>query len=134
MGCSDYFAGRIFSGIGEGGFYVSIYARRFKEALGIVPYPGTLNLRLEDPSSFSSCLRAFPSLRVPPPEIPGARLGGVLVYGVELRAAPDLLVFLVRPEITVYRDDVAELLSEVHLRSSLGLEDGDRVEFRLRSL
>ncbi|MEN2999841.1 MAG: DUF120 domain-containing protein [Acidilobaceae archaeon] len=134
MDCERSFAGRVFSGLGEGGFYVSIYARRFREALGINPYPGTLNLRLEDPAALSGCLRLFQPLRIAPPEIPGTRLGGVLVYGVELEVAPDIQAFLVRPEITAYKEDVAELLSQEHLRSALGLQDGSRLEFRLRSL
>ncbi|MCS7107136.1 MAG: CTP-dependent riboflavin kinase [Acidilobaceae archaeon] len=129
-----HFVGRVFSGLGEGGFYVSIYSKLFRELLGISPYPGTLNLKLEEPEEFSRCLQLFKPLRVPPPEIPGARLGGVLVYGVELVRAPDLQAFLVRPEITVYRNDVAELLSPEHLRSALGLEDGSPLAFRLRSL
>ena len=39
--------GVVFSGRGEGSFYVSIYARSFEEVLGFRPFPGTLNIRLQ---------------------------------------------------------------------------------------
>ena len=42
------FRGTLFTGLGEGGYYVSLkgYASNFSRAIGFEPYPGTLNLRL----------------------------------------------------------------------------------------
>jgi riboflavin kinase, archaea type len=44
------FKGRIVSGMGEGSYYMSLkgYRKQFKEKLGYEPFPGTLNLKLED--------------------------------------------------------------------------------------
>jgi riboflavin kinase, archaea type len=44
------FKGKIVSGMGEGSYYMSLkgYRKQFKEKLGYEPFPGTLNLRLED--------------------------------------------------------------------------------------
>jgi len=44
------FKGKIVSGMGEGAYYMSLegYKKQFKEKLGYEPFPGTLNLKLED--------------------------------------------------------------------------------------
>jgi riboflavin kinase, archaea type len=44
------FKGKIVSGMGEGSYYMSLkgYRNQFKEKLGYEPFPGTLNLKLED--------------------------------------------------------------------------------------
>src|SRR6476661_1489088 len=44
------FKGKIVNGMGEGAYYMSLdeYKKQFKEKLGYEPFPGTLNLKLED--------------------------------------------------------------------------------------
>ena len=41
--------GTIVSGMGEGAYYMSLrgYTKQFKKKIGYVPFPGTLNVRLE---------------------------------------------------------------------------------------
>ena len=124
--CRIAFRGRVFSGRGEGAFYVSIYARNFRRTLGFTPYPGTLNIRLErgEVERYNECLGYIPKIVVDPPRIEGVRLARVVVYRVYLNGVP---VWAVRPEITVYRDDVVEVINERNLRELLGLKDGDLV-------
>jgi riboflavin kinase, archaea type len=47
---SPMFQGRIVTGMGEGSYYMSLkgYTKQFKEKLGYEPFPGTLNVRLDD--------------------------------------------------------------------------------------
>jgi len=42
--------GKIVSGMGEGAYYMSLkeYSKQFKLKLGYIPFPGTLNVRLDD--------------------------------------------------------------------------------------
>ncbi|MBI4175781.1 MAG: CTP-dependent riboflavin kinase, partial [Candidatus Aenigmarchaeota archaeon] len=42
-------AGRVKSGVGEGGFFMSLepYVQEMEKELGYVPYPGTLNMAAE---------------------------------------------------------------------------------------
>jgi len=130
-GCRRYFTARVFSGLGEGEFYVSIYAKKFREKLGITPYPGTLNARIEDQGearAFNDCLMKAKNTYIEPPEIPGARLGAVYAYKAEIEG---LDAWIVRPVITAYEGDVVEFVSEEYLRGVLFLEDGDRIRFRL---
>ena len=44
-----YFKGVVISGLGEGRYYTEHngYVVQFKDKLGIVPYPGTLNVQIE---------------------------------------------------------------------------------------
>ena len=41
-------SGKVFSGLGEGAYYISLtgYKKQFISKLGFEPYPGTLNLKL----------------------------------------------------------------------------------------
>ena len=116
----------MFSGLGEGEFFVNLYAKNIRSALGITPYPGTLNLRLVEGSD--EYLRVLGNLRpvvIEPPRIPGIALGRVYAYPALLNST--VPVFIVRPEITAYKPDVVEVVAEVRLRDLLGLEDGDIV-------
>ncbi|MEB3860357.1 MAG: CTP-dependent riboflavin kinase [Desulfurococcales archaeon] len=130
--CSGYFEAEVFTGRGEGGFYVSIYARKFREKLGFTPYPGTLNTRILDGRAaalFNECLKRAESRYIEPPQIEGARLGAVIAYRAVIN---DLKAWIVRPLITFYKDDVVEFISEIYLRGALNLKDGDRVKIRVQ--
>ena len=62
------FHGSLFTGLREGGYYISLrgYARQFHEALGFVPYPGTLNLKLSTPAmvELRNMLKLLPGVDV----------------------------------------------------------------------
>ena len=49
-------SGKISSGVREGAYYMSLkkYVIQFKEKIGYVPYPGTLNISLDERSSTNS--------------------------------------------------------------------------------
>jgi len=130
-GCKKPFKAKVFSGLGEGEFYVSIYSRGFRVKLGITPYPGTLNARLidEDVDEFNKCLNSVDGVKIDPPPIPNAKLAPVIVYPAHLNGYP---VWIVRPMITVYKRDVVELIADVRLRDLLGLSDGSIIEIYLR--
>ncbi|MCE4624794.1 MAG: CTP-dependent riboflavin kinase [Desulfurococcales archaeon] len=124
--CARGFPGQVFSGRGEGSFYVSIYAKMFRKALGFTPYPGTLNIRLAPKyvDVFNDCLRLVPKIIVNPPPVEGAKLARVVVYPLYVNGLP---AYGVKPEITVYKGDVVEVISDKYLRETLRLRDGDTV-------
>lgn len=113
--------GKVVSGRGEGASYVELYRENFIRYLGLDPFPGTLNLEVEDRASLERALSMAKPIVVPPPR-PG--LGTVLAYKAFLK---QLRVFVVRPEKTSHPPNVVELLSERYLRRFLGLRDGDVV-------
>ncbi len=126
--------GRVFSGVGEGKYYLSKdgYQRQFASLLGFKPYPGTLNLRVSAPRSldanrqlrqrsgrrldgFKEKDRTFGGARCYPCQIDGKNAGAIIV-----------------PERTHYPEDVVELLAPVFLRKVLHVRDGDVVRLDLR--
>jgi riboflavin kinase len=133
--CNSYFTGRVFSGVGEGSFYVSLYSKRFLEKLGFKPYPGTLNLRLlEDVEVFNICLSRANHILIEPPSIPGVRLGAVHAYPAEVEGYFNPSVFIVRPVITIYKSDVVELIADTSLRETLNIRDGQTIRFKIRTM
>ncbi len=124
--------GTLFSGIGEGAWYVgqSGYHRQFAEKLGFDPYPGTLNLRLRH--AYDDERRLLETL--PHIEIDGFRdgertFGPVICYKAKINDAEDgALISAVR---THYAGDVIEIIAPSNLRARLGLKDGDTVKVRI---
>ncbi len=97
-----------------------------RQSLGFDPYPGTLNVRLVDADllvrwrevSKQGALLLTPSR----PEECGGRL-------IPITLARDIPAAVIVPDVTKYGDDVLEVVAEVHLRSRLGLRDGDVLNF-----
>jgi len=121
------FRGTVFTGLGEGGYYISLegYAKNLERGLGFVPHPGTLNLRLTSEAmieqrrrldlmkgievpGFSDGKRSFGPVKCFRAKIAGRHAGAVLAI-----------------ERTHYDSSVLEVVSAVNLRKSLGLKDGD---------
>jgi len=121
--------GRLFRGLGEGSFYVSLaeYREWFKRCLGFDPYPGTLNLRL-DPDSVvkRKLLESCDSFRVPPMSRGDRDYCGARLFRAVINDAVEGGVVI--PEKTVYGPDVLEVIAGVCLRTVLGLKDGDVVK------
>jgi len=72
--------GTVVSGLGRGGFFIALegYSRQFAEKLGFIPFPGTLNIRLEEP---------FPQVRAVVIESfseGGRTFGGCRCYRIKL--------------------------------------------------
>uniref|UniRef100_A0A7C5XJH9 Riboflavin kinase n=1 Tax=Ignisphaera aggregans TaxID=334771 RepID=A0A7C5XJH9_9CREN len=115
--------GRVFSGIGEGRIYVSLYKDVIRRVLGIEPYPGTLNIALDN-TYIDIAARLFKSkphfvIEAPAPSLAKGFVWKAYIDGVNC--------FIVRPSITVYSFDVVEVISDVMLRDCLGLVDGSTV-------
>ncbi len=123
--CGDHaeLVGEVFSGLGEGEFYVNLYARNFHRILGIRPYPGTLNIRLsgESVELAEKCLKRENAILVDPPM---KGYGRVCVWPAYLRC---LKVYVIRPEKTIYKKDVIEIISDKNLREVFNLVDGDKI-------
>lgn len=118
--------GTLVSGVGEGAYYMRLggYTRQFREKVGYVPFPGTLNVRLDRGADAGS--------------LDGP--GGVLIDGFSdgqrtygwVRCLPAVLngsvgCELVRLERTHHDRSIVELISRVCLREAAGIGDGSRV-------
>lgn len=122
------FKGRVFTGLGEGAYYMSLegYRRQFKEKLGFEPFPGTLNLRLESRTDRIQLeeLKAKPGTRVE------GFTDGARTYGA-LRFFPSLVEdergAILAIDRTHYDISVLEVIAPVNLREALGVKDGSLV-------
>ncbi len=115
-----YIEGTVFTGRGEGEFYVNLYSKSFRKTLGINPYPGTLNLRLTQDSV--KVMEKIVSRPVKIVEPPMEGFGRVYVWPGFIKCTR---VYVIRPEKTVYRVDVVELVADANLRELFNLRDGD---------
>jgi len=124
------FEGVVFSGIGEGAYYVSRdgYRKQFIEKLGFDPYPGTLNLRLTSEYDIKTRgeLDSYPAIEIGGFQNEDRTYGPVrcfqaLVNNKERGA----VVCALRSH---YNKSVIEIISRTYLRGRLKLKDGNRVK------
>ncbi len=113
--------GKIASGLGQGQYFISRegYSRQFVQKLGFVPFPGTLNVRLEEPFPAEQ-----PAIRIEGFVEEGKSFGECKCYRIKLNG---IEAAVVRPEKSHYPLELIEIIAPVKLRA-LGLEDGDPVE------
>ena len=125
------FEGEVFSGLGEGAYYVSQsgYKKQFVEKLGFDPYPGTLNLRVRKENQEEvRLLEASPFIFIEGFTDGNRSFGPAkCVHGKIADKLEGALIFPVR---THYAGDVVELISTEYLRNALHLKDGDTVKVR----
>jgi riboflavin kinase len=137
-------SGTVTSGMGEGRHYISLdgYMEQFRTKLGYEPFPGTLNVDLDDES-----VRARPRLdALDPITIEGwesdDRTYGpaychpaVLVVGAEEDSAQESTEYdrahVISPERTHHGDDHLELIAPDELRETLAIADGTEVTIRV---
>lgn len=123
--------GVVFTGLGEGAYYVTRdgYRRQFIEKLGFDPYPGTLNLKLttEYDMKTRNELETYPSII----EIEGFKdetrtFGSVKCYPAIINnKVKGAVIFAMRSH---YNASVLEIIAPNFLRSQLKLKDGNKVK------
>ncbi|HIJ00208.1 MAG TPA: DUF120 domain-containing protein [Candidatus Methanomethylophilaceae archaeon] len=122
--------GTITTGMGEGGYYIcqSPYMEQFINQLNFKPYEGTLNIKLdkEDVGKLD-IIRDSPGYKIKGFSKEGRTFGEVTAYKAKIRNIDCAVVI---PERSHY-DDVIEVLCQYHLRRTLSITDGDRVEVRV---
>lgn len=129
--------GTITGGMGEGRHYISLsgYKEQFEERLGYEPYPGTLNVELDEESIRSrAAVSAIDAVPIDGWEDEERTFGPATCYPAEL-AAEDGETYtpthVIIPERTHHDESQAELIAPTRLRDELDLDDGELVEIRL---
>jgi len=124
--------GKVFSGMGKGKYYVGHpeYQKRFATTLGYAPYPGTLNVKLEDADLIDALkeLRTKDGVKVDSFVKNGESFSSLTCFEGSMDGERVTLLFI---DVTYYNETVAELISPSFLRGRFGLKDGDLVTFRL---
>lgn len=121
--------GTLISGMGEGAYYMSLkgYTKQFKSKIGYVPFPGTLNVRL-DKKIHQEAIKQFESLGGITIESfsDGKRTyGWVKCFHAKINKSIDCELIIL--ERTHHDHSIIELISELCIRKSGKLKDGSQV-------
>ena len=122
--------GVLFTGLGEGAYYVTRdkYRKQFMEKLGFDPYPGTLNLKLtsEYDTKARSELETYPGIEIEGFKDESRTFGNVKCYPVVINnKMKGAVIFALRSH---YNSSVLEIIAPTYLRSQLKLKDGHKVK------
>ncbi|MCD6461322.1 MAG: CTP-dependent riboflavin kinase, partial [Thermoplasmata archaeon] len=128
--------GVVVSGLGRGRYFMEMreYSESFSDVWGFRPYPGTLNIKVDEVDiSKLSILRGREGVRIPGFTHEGRSFGDVLTFESVLRSQEGKAVSCVAvlPMKSRY-NDVVEVVSRSNLRMSLGLEDGEHVMLEVK--
>ncbi len=128
--------GVVFTGLGEGAYYISKerYRKQFIERLGFEPYPGTLNLKLTTDYDVKtrSELEAYPAIEIEGFTNEDRTFGSVKCYPVTIEnKVKGALILALRSH---YDTSVIEVIAPVFLRKHLKLKDGHKVKVEVLTL
>ncbi|MFX0169261.1 MAG: DUF120 domain-containing protein [Candidatus Hodarchaeota archaeon] len=122
--------GRIFTGLGEGAYYVCLegYRKQFRKKLGFDPYPGTLNIQLLTDSDVNEfqLLKATIGIEIHGFESGGRSFGPVTCYPATVNEQKTAAILLI--ERTHHHPNVIEIIAPKNLRQQLGVSDNDIIE------
>ncbi len=119
------FHGKVVAGLGEGQRYIAKegYSSQFQSKLGFIPFPGTLNIRLDE-----QFIPPDEAIKIAGFSDEGKTFGGCDCYWVRINGVKAVIV---RPERSSYPSDLIEIIAPIGLRKTLNLSDGDEVEILL---
>jgi len=126
-------SGAIVRGLGEGKYYLSLdgYRRQIQKALGFIPFPGTLNLRMAS----GDVWKRQQLLRMEPIIISGftdgkRTYGDLFAYRCRLEGADCAIIVPMR---THHGPEVIEVISSFDIKKKLGKKDGGKVRLTVVS-
>ena len=121
--------GLVISGLGEGAYYMSLngYTKQFKVKIGYIPFPGTLNIKLNQlqATQIIQQLDDLDSIIIDPFSDGKRTYGWVKCFHATLNNS--IKCELIRLERTHHDNSVIELISKNNLRKTGRLETGSKV-------
>jgi riboflavin kinase len=146
------FKGKIVTGMGEGAYYMSLegYKKQFQRKLGYEPFPGTLNVKIEDKNYMNSRkdLINYPSIYIDGFKNSDRTFGWVRCYPATISQEPkfssdefesqstEILneVHVLLLERTHHNNNLIEVIGPLNLKESSNLKNGDNVVIKLESV
>ena len=125
--------GVIISGLGEGAYYMSLngYTKQFKTKIGYIPFPGTLNVKLNQlqATQIIQQLNDLDNVVIDPFSDGKRTYGWVKCFHVTLNNS--IKCELIRLERTHHDNSIIELISKNNLRKTARLQTGSKVTVRI---
>jgi len=128
--------GTVTGGMGEGRHYISLpgYMEQFRDRLGYEPFPGTLNVELDEESVRTRGELGGPgSVRIEEWADDDRTYGAATCHPVAVTAADGDAygpAHVIVPDRTHHDESSLELIAPDRLRDALGLADGDELAIR----
>jgi riboflavin kinase len=125
--------GTLVSGMGEGAYYMGLkgYTKQFKSKIGYVPFPGTLNVRL-DQKIHQESIKQFETLdgiKIESFSDGKRTYGWVKCFPAKLNNSINCELIIL--ERTHHGDSIIELISQTCLRKNTKLKDGSKVSIKI---
>ena len=125
--------GSVISGLGEGAYYMALngYTKQFKVKIGYIPFPGTLNIKLNQlqATQIIQQLDELDNVMLEPFSDGKRTYGWVKCFDAKLNVLHDCK--LIRLERTHHSSDIIELISKRNLRKSAKLKTGSNVKIKI---
>lgn len=122
--------GTVASGMGEGGYYICQdgYMKQFQAKLGFTPFEGTLNVQVspEDAGKLD-VIKSTAGQVINGFTCDGRSFGNVIVYKAKIH---NIDCAIVVPDRSHYTNTL-EIICQYHLRRTLSLVDGDRMDIKV---
>jgi riboflavin kinase len=122
------FSGRVVRGAEKGKYFLSLggYAKRIKDAVGFIPFPGTINLEMEESQIEDRvALREHRGIRIPGFRHEGKDYGEVELYPCTILGHEGAILF---PYRSHHGLRVLELISPHDLSKKAGILEGSKLK------
>ena len=127
--------GSVISGLGEGAYYMSLngYTKQFKVKIGYIPFPGTLNIKLNQlqATQIIQQLDDLESVIIDPFSDGKRTYGWVKCFHATLNNS--IKCELIRLERTHHNNSIIELISKNNLRKTSKLKTGSKVTIKIHT-
>ena len=125
--------GTLVSGMGEGAYYMGLkgYTKQFKSKIGYIPFPGTLNVRL-DKKIHQEAIKQFEILegnKIKSFSDGKRTYGWVKCFSSKLNNSINCELIIL--ERTHHDDSIIELISKVCIRKTAKIKDGSKISIKI---
>ena len=122
--------GRITRGVGKGAYFTTLswVQQQCFEKLGFKPFPGTLNLEIEDADiMIVDAVHPEEGYELVPPD---SNFCSGYAYPVSISGIPGAIIAPAE-EVRTHANNIIEIISGVSLKDSLAVKDGDLITLEI---
>lgn len=123
--------GRVITGLGVGAKYVSMspYNIILTELIDDEPYPGTLNIEINE--TYEELIKECTPSTIRSLIVGGIERGGFYYWFGKIPEIPNEWVLVIRPYLSKHKPNIIEIISAHNLREKLSLTDGNSLKIKI---